>query len=85
MKYFERIYCDQNIAQRAKLVYFYLHDRMDKNRVCWPGIKRIGSDLGISGSTVKRALKDLKAAGYIKAELTYRGNGSLTSNRYHIV
>ena len=85
MKYFERIYCDQEITQRAKLVYFYLHDRMDKNRVCWPGIKRIGADLGMSRSTVKRALNDLKAAGYIKADPAFRDNGSPTSNRYHIL
>jgi DNA-binding MarR family transcriptional regulator len=85
MRYFERIYSDMDIPQRAKLVYFYLHDRMDKDRVCWPGIKRIGADLGVSRSTVKRALKDLEKAGYIGIEVAFRENGSYTSNRYHII
>ena len=85
MKHFERIYRDQGMPGRAKFVYYYLRDRMDKDRICWPGIKRIGSDLGISRSTVKRALKDLDRAGYISIDTAYRDNGSLTSNRYRIL
>jgi len=85
MKHFERIYSDQQLPVRARLVYYYLHDRMDKDRICWPGIKRIGSDLGISRSTVKRALKDLDKAGYIRIDAEHRDNGSLTSNRYRIL
>ena len=85
MRYFDRIYSDRELPQRARLVYFYLHDRMGKARMCWPGIKRIGADLSLSRSTVKRALKDLEKAGYIKVEVAHRDNGSFTSNRYHIL
>ena len=85
MAYFQRIYMDAGMLQRAKIVYFYLHDRMDRSRICWPGIKRIAADLSMSRSTVKRALKDLEKAGYIEIKPAYRENGSLTSNRYHIL
>jgi DNA-binding MarR family transcriptional regulator len=81
----ERIYLDQDIPQRAKTVYLYLISRMDKKRICWPGIARIGSDLSLSRSTVKRAIKDLEKACYIRVEEAFRGNGSYTSNRYHIL
>lgn len=51
---------------------------------CWPGIKSIANDLGLSRSTVKRAVKDLEKRGYLEKEPRYRGNGSLTSNLYRI-
>jgi DNA-binding MarR family transcriptional regulator len=85
MGYFDRIYADENVPQRAKLVYFYLCDRMDKTRIAWPGIKRIGADLAISRSTVKRAITDLEKAGYIRKEAAFRENCGRTSNRYHIL
>ncbi len=51
---------------------------------CWPGIKSIANDLGLSRSTVKRAVKDLEKHGYLEKEQRYRDNGSLTSNLYRI-
>ena len=36
----------------AKLVYIYLHDRMDKERKAWPGLNTIASHLSLSRSTV---------------------------------
>jgi len=51
---------------------------------CWPGLKSIAHDLGLSRSTVKRAVKDLEKHGYLVKELRYRDNGSLTSNLYRI-
>ena len=74
-----------NLPHRAKLVYLYLHDRMDKERKAWPGIKTIAQDLSISRSTVKRAIKDLEKARLIRKEPHYRENGSATSNRYYIL
>jgi DNA-binding transcriptional MocR family regulator len=85
MGYSSRIYTDENLPHRAKLVYFYLCDRCDKRGVCWPSIRRIGLDLSLSRSTVKRAVRDLEQAGYILAETAYRENGSFTSNRYRIL
>ena len=48
-----------DLPHRAKLVYIYLFDRMDKEKKAWPGIKTIARDLSFSRSTVNRAIKDL--------------------------
>ncbi len=59
-----------------------LEDRMDSERKCWPGIKRIAADLHLSRSTVKRALKELEQSGYLRRERRSRENGGDTSNLY---
>ena len=84
MPYFKQMYDDDQLPQRAKLVYIYLHDRMDNEKKTWPSINRIGTDLSMSRSTVKRAINDLVNAGYMRKEVAYRKNGSYTSNRYFI-
>ena len=63
----------------------YLHDRSDAAGACWPGVKRIASDLKLSRRTVQRALGDLEQAGLVSRQSRYsRPNGSLTSNLYQI-
>ena len=42
-------------------------------------------ELGLSRSTVKRALDDLCRAGLLQKDPRWRENGSLTSNLYHVV
>ena len=74
-----------DLPHRAKLVYIYLHDRMDKEKMAWPGLNTIAKDLSLSRSTVKRAVKDLEKAGLIRKEPHYRENGSATSNRYYLL
>ncbi len=85
MSYFEKLYANGELTNRAKLVYVYLHDRCDKELKAWPGINRIATDLSLSRSTVKRALKDLVKAGLIRKEPHFRENGSATSNRYYLL
>lgn len=84
MSYFSTIYADNNLPSRAKVVYMYLHDRADAEGKCWPGIKRIASDLNLSRSTVKRAIADLEHNDYLKKLPRYRENGSSTSNLYFV-
>ena len=60
------------LPHRAKLVYIYLYDRQDKEKKAWPGIKTIASDLSLSRSTVKRAIKDLENAGMKRNRLADR-------------
>jgi DNA-binding MarR family transcriptional regulator len=85
MPFFNTIYADDSLPNRAKLIYVYLHDRMDNERKAWPGLNRIAADLSLSRSTVKRAVKDLEQAGYVRKEAAYRErNMSRTSNRFHI-
>ena len=85
MGYFGSIYSDDNLPHRAKAVYMYLRDRMNSQRQCWPGIRRIAGDLRLSRSTVKRALNELERSGYLRRERRNRENGGDTSNLYIIL
>ena len=84
MPYFTKLY-QADLPHRAKLVYIYLHDRMDSEKKAWPGLGTIAKDLSLSRSTVKRAVKDLEQAGLIRKEPHFRENGSATSNRYYLI
>ena len=84
MSWNERIYADTELSHRARTVYMYLRDRADAEGKCWPGIKRIASDLHLSRRTAQRALADLEQAGYIRRDERFRENGSRTSNLYTI-
>ena len=84
MPYFTKLY-QTDLPHRAKLVYIYLHDRMDSEKKAWTGLGTIAKDLSLSRSTVKRAVKDLEQAGLIRKEPHFRENGSATSNRYYLL
>lgn len=81
MSYFQTIY-QSDLSHRARAVYMYLKDRSDRNGRCWPAIKTIAAELGLSRSTVKRALDDLCRAGFLVKESRWRENGSHSSNLY---
>ena len=85
MSVFGTIYQDKELPPRARMVYMYLKDRAGKDNQCWPAIRTIARDLKLSRSTVKRALHDLQQTGRIVKTARKRGNGSCTSNSYHIV
>lgn len=52
---------------------------------CWPAIPTIAYELGLSVSTVKRALKDLTLAGFVQKESRYRKNGGNSSTLYTLL
>jgi DNA-binding transcriptional MocR family regulator len=83
MGYFTSIYA-ANLPHRAVAVYMYLRDRADAKGNCWPSIRTVGRELGLSRSTVKRAIHDLVAGGYLVKEPRYRENGSKTSSLYTV-
>lgn len=83
MNGFRGIYAS-DLSHRAKSVYMYLKDRADSEGRCWPAIKTIALELGLSRSTVKRALDDLVRAGLLRKDPRWRENGSYTSNLYQI-
>lgn len=83
MNGFRSIYVS-DLSHRAKSVYMYLKDRADSEGRCWPAIKTIALELGLSRSTVKRALDDLVRAGLLRKDPRWRENGSYTSNLYQI-
>ena len=84
MPRYTRIYNDERLLKRAKLVYLYLSDR-EKDGVAWPGLNTMARDLSMSRNTIKRAVADLERFGYLRKELFFREDGKQTSNRYHIL
>ena len=83
MSFYSAIY-QEDLSARAKLVYMYLKDRANKEGQCWPAIQTIGKDLGLSRSTVKRALKELERAALLTRQGRKRENRGDTSNLYQI-
>lgn len=67
------------LPHRARIVYIYLSDRANKQGECWPAIPTIASELKLSESTVRRALRDLRKAGLITSKQRYRTNGAKSS------
>lgn len=49
MNSFRNIY-NSNLSHRAKSVYMYLKDRADSEGRCWPAIRTIALELGLSRS-----------------------------------
>lgn len=72
------------LPHRALSVYIYLRDRANKRGECWPAIPTIASDLKLSQSTVRRALRDLRKARYIEIEQRYREKGGKSSLLYKL-
>ena len=83
MSLFGNIY-QEDMSARSKLVYMYLKDRANKEGQCWPAIQTIGRDLGLSRSTVKRALKELERGSFLVKQSRKRENKGDTSNLYQI-
>ena len=79
LRYLDAVYDNPELPHRAKTVYMYLHDRMNRDKQCWPAIRTIARELSLSVSTVKRAICDLKWAGYIRTEQRWRENGGKSS------
>lgn len=85
MSYFDAVYMDHELSSRAKTVCMYLHDRANRDGESWYAINTIASDLGLSRSTVKRALGDLVRQGRVEKKPRYRKNGGCTSNLYRLL
>lgn len=84
MKYNNPIYRSDQ-PYRNVVLYQYLRDRAGKKGYCWPSVKTIAEDVGMSKSTVKRGVADLAKQGFIQVENRYRENGGKTSNLYRII
>ena len=84
MSLFNDVYGDQELTTRAKMVCLYLHDRANREGESWYAIGTIAADLGLSRSTVKRALSDLVRLGRVEKKPRYRENGGQTSNLYRL-
>ena len=66
MSKFNFIYAE-DLSHREKTVYIYLRDRADASGICWPGIKTIAGELGLSPRTVQRALQIWNTGSSLKS------------------
>ena len=84
MAYDRKIY-EAELPHRAVAVYLYLKDRANKEGTCYPAIGTIARELGLSVSTVKRAVNDLEREGFIRKKQRWRENGGRSSLLYVIL
>ena len=73
---------EQEMTESAVTVYLYFRERSNKDGICFPSIPIVSRDTGLSEATVKRAIQDLTAAGWLQKEPRLRRNGARSSNLY---
>jgi len=78
------IILDTELTANAKVIYCYLEWRAGKERVCWPGLRRMATELGISVATITTSIRKLEDRGYIVVEREKSGQGDYAVNRYTI-
>lgn len=61
------------IGPHATLVYFALANHADRDMQCWPAVATIAKTLGISASSVRRALTRLEEAGLVAVARSHDG------------
>ena len=71
-----------DVTSKAVMIYRYLLYRQGRNESCYPSLKRIAVDNKCSVSTVKRAVGELIAKGYITKTPRRKSDGSQSSNCY---
>lgn len=77
----EQVY-KSNLPSRAKQVMFYLINRANGEGTCFPSVKTMASDCGVSTRTIQRTMKVLVETGFVKKDSRFREKGSQTSNLY---
>lgn len=73
-----------NLPSRAKQIMFYLINRANAEGTCFPSVKTIASDCGVSERTIQRNMNILVEQGFIIKEERYRDNGGQSSNLYRL-
>ncbi|KOF57912.1 transcriptional regulator [Clostridium sp. DMHC 10] len=73
-----------NLPSRAKQIMFYLINRANAEGTCFPSVKTIASDCGVSERTIQRNMNILVEQGFILKEERYRDNGGQSSNLYRL-
>ncbi len=74
----------RDLSHRAISVYIYLSERANKANECWPAIPTIAKELRLSESTVRRAIRELKADELLNVEQRYRKDGGKSSLLYKL-
>ena len=78
---------DAPISAQAVRVYAVLCRYADKDDgTCFPSIRTLAERIHVSESTIKRAIKELKAIGAIKSQKRFdKATGEQTSNLYTVM
>jgi len=63
----------RDLKATDKVVFAAISDRIGKNGYCWPGVRTIAVDSGLTKNGVLKSLKRLEQAGLLAVER--RGNG----------
>lgn len=75
---------DTTISGRAKLIYLCLSSRTSREMTAWPSHALMAQEAGISVTSVKAALAELKALGVVNWQSRRNPNGGQTSNVYTV-
>jgi len=76
------------LSATAIAVFAYLSYCCDQSGLCFPSIRTISTKCSISDNTVRRALRELEAAGIVEASASYieskNGNRRQSANHYRL-
>lgn len=75
---------DDSISGHAKLVYMCLSSRTAREQTAWPSHALMAKEAGISVTSVKAALGELKALGVVEWSQRRTASGGQTSNIYRV-
>ncbi len=73
------------LSAAQKLVLLALADHSDNKGICWPGKRGLGAKTGLCLKTIKSAIKDLEAAGYLVVNREHNDAKQHQTNRYHLM
>ena len=65
-----------------KLLLRILVDSMGDKNSCWPSLKTLAEEVGVTVRHLRRMLRHLETAGWIESEARFRSDRSQTSNLY---
>lgn len=78
----------KGLSATAIAVFAYLSFCSDQSGLCFPSIRTISTKCSISGNTVRKALRELEAAGIVEASASYteskNGNRRQSANHYRL-
>lgn len=73
-----------NLPSRAKQIMFYFINRANAEGTCFPSLRTIACDCGVSERTIQRTMKVLLEERFVIKENRYRDNGGQSSNLYKL-
>jgi DNA-binding transcriptional regulator YhcF (GntR family) len=65
----------RDLPAGAKIILAVIADRIGENDSCWPGLRRLGKDAGLSVATVRQSIQKLQVKTLL--EVTRQGKGKV--------